>query len=106
MRVDQQLIRRMLEAIELAPEPEIAFMPEVAPDPAAQRYHLQLLLDGGYVTGQQLRRYGPACALGLTVAGQDLLDKLRHKKPTYRSGRMLERLVTASAMHLLFGPLR
>ena len=102
MRVDQQLIRRMLEVIEAAPGPEIRLMPDVSPDPAIQRYHMQLLLDGGYITGQQLRRFGRLCAVGLTVSGQELLDRSRRQR-VFRTGPMLERLLTASALRLLLG---
>jgi hypothetical protein len=99
MRVDHHLIRRMLEVVEAAAGPEIAFMPEVATDSAVQRYHLQLLLDGRYLTGQQLGRFGRPCALGLTMSGQELLDRLRRKRRN-RAGPLLERLAAACVVRL------
>lgn len=102
MRVEYHLLRRMLETIEAAPTPEIGSMPELTGDGSAQGYHLQLLIDGGYVTAQQSHRYGPACRLALTLAGQELLDKLRRGR-THRAERWVERLVTVGAARLLFG---
>lgn len=101
MRVDYHLIRRMLETIEAAPLPEIRFMPELTGDRAIERRHLQLLIDGKFVTAQQLRPGGRPCALGLTFAGQELLDKLRRGNGR-RTQVWLERLLTASMARLLF----
>jgi hypothetical protein len=101
MRVDHHLIRRMLETIEAGPHAEIRLMPALTPDAAAQRCHLQLLIDGGHVSAQQLRRYRPACALGLTLAGQELLERLR-RGDSRQAQVWLERLLTASVARLLF----
>jgi hypothetical protein len=102
MRVDYHLIQRMLETIEAAPTPEIMFMPELTPDPAAQRHHLQLLIDGGLVTAQQLCPGRQSCALSLTLAGHARLEKLRRKNSA-AAQRWMERLLTVSVVRLLFG---
>jgi hypothetical protein len=102
MRVDHHLIRRMLETIEAAPSAEIMFMPELTSNVPAQRYHLQLLIDAGSISAQQLQRYRRPCALALTLDGQDLLDKLRRGGSRQRQ-IWVERLLTASAARLLFG---
>jgi hypothetical protein len=103
MRVDHHLLRRMLETLEAAPSAELKLMPSLTIDAVAQRYHLQLLIDGGQVSARQLRRYGRACALSLTLAGQELLEKMRSKK-IRRVQIWMERLLAVSLVRLLFGP--
>jgi hypothetical protein len=102
MRVDQHLIRAMLEVIEASPRPEIMLMPVLHSDLAVQRHHLQLLIDGGYVTAQQLRRYGRPCALGLTLAGQELLGRLRGGTGA-KLRDLAERVLTGAAAGLVAG---
>jgi hypothetical protein len=67
----------MLEAVEHAPEAEVLRVPRLGSDEREDGRHVQALIDGGYLYGQQLRRFGPAVAVGLTLDGQRLLDEMR-----------------------------
>jgi hypothetical protein len=77
MRLDTNLLRRMLETVEQAPAAEVPRVPRLQGGEREHRRHVQALIDGGYLYGQQLRRFGPAVAVGLTLDGQRLLDELR-----------------------------
>jgi hypothetical protein len=102
MRIDHDLIRQMLQTIEAASDAEIMLMPELSLDPEEQMYHLQLLIDGRYVTAQQLKPYTRPCALGLTLEGHELLNKLRRKRRSPVKP-LLQRFFTTSAARFLFG---
>jgi hypothetical protein len=103
MRVDQSILRRVLEAVEAAPGLEavtVPALPGIASD--RQRQHVQLLLDGGYLTGVQLRRYRPAFAVGLTVAGQHCLDEMRSGPNIAKFiGECARRVVISASVALL-----
>ena len=103
MRVDQTILRRILETVEAAPNAEVLAMPELPGVPVAQqRRHLQLLLNGGYVTGQQLRPYRPAFAIGLTIAGQRMLDEMRSARSVTKSiGECAQHVVANIAVGLI-----
>jgi hypothetical protein len=103
MRIDQAILRRVLETVEAAPGAEVLTVPEVPGVRAdQQRRHLQLLLDGGYVTGQQLRPYRPAFAVGLTISGQRMLDETRAPSGLAKSvGECAQRVVSNIAVGLI-----
>ncbi len=103
MRVDQAILRQVLETVEGAPGTELLALPTLSGVPAAQqRRHLQLLLDGGYLTGQQLRPYRPAFAIGLTIAGQQMLDDMRAVPGFAKSiGECAQRVMTNVAIGLI-----
>ena len=103
MRVDPAIMRQILQTLEEAPGPEVLRLPEMEGlSVEVERYHMQLLLDGGYVTGQQLNPYRPAFAVGLTIAGQRLLDEMRAAPGVAKTiGECAQRIVTGAAVALL-----
>ena len=103
MRVDPAILRKILQTLEEAPGAEMLRLPDtLGLQIAVERYHMQLLLDGGYVTGQQLGPYRPTFAVGLTIAGQRLLDEMRAMPNVVKTiGECAQRIVTGAAVALL-----
>ena len=103
MRVDQAILRQVLETVESAPGTELLALPTLSGvSDGQQSWHLQLLLDSGYLTGQQLRPYRPAFAIGLTIAGQRMLDDMRSVPGIAKSiGKCAQRVVTNVAVGLI-----
>jgi hypothetical protein len=108
MQVDRNLLRQILEQVEQAPQPEVQRVtepPRCPPDVCT--WHMQLLIDGGYVTAKQLRPCRPAFAVGLTLAGQRLLDELRDRGGIARSaGAIAAKIVASTAAGLLIAKAR
>lgn len=108
MRADKNLLREILEHVELSPQAEVRRMtvPARCP-PGIYHWHMQLLIDGGCLSAQQLRPYGPAVAVGLTLAGQKLLDEFRATGDVARSvGAIATKIVASTAMGLLVAKIR
>jgi DNA-binding IclR family transcriptional regulator len=103
MRVDQTILRQIRETEENAPGTELRVLPAQSGVPdSQQRRHLQLLLDGGYLTGQQLRPYRPAFAIGLTIASQRMLDDVPAVPRVAKSiGECAQRVMTNVAVGLI-----
>jgi len=106
MRVDPNILCRMLEAVEKAPEPVLEKMPLNDQDRVVGAYHLRVLVLGGYLDAQ--RQFGEApIGLSLTLAGQRLLDELRSAPPLARAvGEGAARLSMSLLVGLLVAKLR
>ncbi len=108
MRVNQDLLRTMLEAVERSPKIGLARLPVVKGVGAdEQRRHVRLLIYGGYLAAFRSAFRAPL-ALTLTIEGQRLLDTLRVPPAgVARSiGELAQRIVTGVAVGLIVAKAR
>lgn len=106
MRVESAIVRKMLEAVEAAPGPELAAMPPVGEREDVATYHLEALISGGYLTAKH-PWLNPRFRLSLTLAGQRLLDELRSPYPLARVvGDSATRILTSLIIGILLAKAR
>lgn len=82
MQRDMDLVRDLLLAVEERPNEflsESLSLPGYTPDQVA--YHARLLLEAGYIRGEDMHGFGPptsaVCISGLTWDGHVFLDRIR-----------------------------